>query len=193
MSGVHQQHESPRPARSRLPPGSRPGWPMASASSMAGTMSDHTEAATITPAANPRGMRAARQVLMDLRKKEYRARAHGGHQKSDPVTAAHVNPFAMVFLLFFPFYFIDTRSRCACQPWRMGHSPGLLGFFPIRACSAGCVLRYNTKWYWGMNGKGWKPMPEYVIFTDATVDLTDAFVESEKIGILPNGIHDGRR
>lgn len=28
-------------------------------------------------------------------------------------------------------------------------------------------------------------MPEYVIFTDATVDLTDAFVESEKIGILP--------
>lgn len=28
-------------------------------------------------------------------------------------------------------------------------------------------------------------MPEYVIFTDATVDLTDAFVQREKIEILP--------
>ena len=94
-------------------------------------------------------------------------------KKVNPVPmAAHVNPFAMVFLLFFPFYFIIPVRAAPVNRggWEI---PLVFGFFSNSGLQCGCVLRYNTKWYWGMNGKGWKPMPEYVIFTDATVDLTD--------------------
>ena len=67
----------------RKPPaaGSQPGTPCPSACSMAGLSSDHTLAATMTPAANPRKMWCMRAAL--AAEEEHHRRAGRGHEPGE--------------------------------------------------------------------------------------------------------------
>ena len=105
-------------------------WPASSARSMAGISSDHTDAAIMTPAANPRNTRWAK-ALSRPRNRNTAAAPRVVMRKVKPVPrAAHVNACSMMASrLFAPYRHHGMIGAKGSGPARLAH--------PSRPCEVG--------------------------------------------------------